>query len=57
VNPDSWRAALRVVTLLLRLGELSEPSEQQTLDVRAMTPEQREAAIAKSSRSIPGSRR
>jgi hypothetical protein len=48
VNPDAWRAAQRIFEHAFgRPRELPEETEpQQTLDARAMTPEQRQAAIA-----------
>jgi hypothetical protein len=45
-NPDAWRAAQRVVEH--QLGKPAEQTElRQTMHVRAMTPEQRKAAIAR----------
>jgi hypothetical protein len=54
VNENSWRAALRLITLLFRPGELSEQPELQTFDVRAMSPAQRQTAIAKMVEEHPG---
>jgi hypothetical protein len=52
-NPNAWRAAPRVVE-----HQLGKPEKQtelaQTLDVRAMTPEQRRAAIARMVEEHPG---
>jgi hypothetical protein len=52
-NPNAWRAALRVVEHQLgRPKEHAEPA--QTIDVCAMTPEQRKTAIARMVEEHPG---
>jgi hypothetical protein len=51
-NPNAWRAALRVVEH--QLGKPAEQTDMQTIDARAMTPEQRKAAIARLVEAHPG---
>jgi hypothetical protein len=51
-NPNAWRAALRVVEH--QLGKPAEQTDLPTIDARAMTPEQRQAAIAKLLEEHPG---
>jgi hypothetical protein len=54
-NPDAWRAALRVFEHEFgRPGEMSEPEPEAIFDARAMTPEQRKAAIAELLEKHPG---
>jgi hypothetical protein len=55
VNPDSWRAALRIFDHAFgRPGELADQSESPTFDVRSMAPEQGRAAIAEMLDKHPG---
>jgi hypothetical protein len=51
-NPNAWRAALRMVEN--QLGKPDDQPELQTLDARAMTSEQRQAAIARMVEEHPG---
>jgi hypothetical protein len=55
VNPDSWRAALRIFEHAFgRPGEPGQKDELETIDVRAMTSAQRQAAIARMLEEHPG---
>jgi hypothetical protein len=55
MNPNSWRAALRIFEHAFdRPGESGEEEELETIDVRAMTSAQRQAAIARMLAEHPG---